>query len=607
MTQSPSFGAVPTGSGLQVRNDFNVSHQCEATEHAGTSPPSLTYQFMKWRNPSTGALYRRNAANSGWEIIEWFATSNPTTNDDAADGFTIRSLWCNTTGASVFVCTDASTGAAVWSQVGQAAGGSVSSVFGRGGAVLAQSGDYTAAQITETTAAKVMTAAERTKLDGINSYWTNRLTIDPAASVKNVSLGAHDLRSFTIYYGIPNSANGANNTDHAAALFARFDDVVLGYDLQNPANSNYATTVAIIAKAKALNPRLVIWGNIDVGVSGGTSHNHSTGTLQTHIDQWVTAGANGIFCDNFGYDRAVTRARQNTIIAYVHGKGIGSMLYSTAIADALAPLVVTTYNASGTATVADSRDAYAFIFGMDSNSIIAPYFTTFSAMKTRGDDARSYRTSLGVRMFGINVIQHTGTSATTLDNYRGMSEGLGHIFRLDGVGLAQHLFSASGTDINRISPYYQRIPQLAGGRLIAPYRVNGASVELEAVDLGVIVHWESGQYSWTAPGQTIVSSGGGGTPSGGDSGLLPTAVQTANGTAPNAERVIIKGTVSEVYLLIVSSSRHSCVFINRTIQTVLFTSSETITGYPTGYGLPAGEAVNFIRDPDNNQWFPVSA
>ena len=49
------------------------------------------------------------------------------------------------------------------------AGGAVSSVFGRGGAVVAASGDYTAAQITETATAKILTDAERTKLDGIET------------------------------------------------------------------------------------------------------------------------------------------------------------------------------------------------------------------------------------------------------------------------------------------------------------------------------------------------------------------------------------------------------------------------------------------------------
>jgi len=43
----------------------------------------------------------------------------------------------------------------------------VISVFGRQGTVIANTGDYNAGQITETTGAKIMTAAERTKLSGI--------------------------------------------------------------------------------------------------------------------------------------------------------------------------------------------------------------------------------------------------------------------------------------------------------------------------------------------------------------------------------------------------------------------------------------------------------
>lgn len=44
---------------------------------------------------------------------------------------------------------------------------SVTSVYGRTGAVTAQSGDYTADQITETVSNKILTSAERTKLSGI--------------------------------------------------------------------------------------------------------------------------------------------------------------------------------------------------------------------------------------------------------------------------------------------------------------------------------------------------------------------------------------------------------------------------------------------------------
>ncbi|MEQ9132636.1 MAG: hypothetical protein RLO53_13670 [Salinisphaeraceae bacterium] len=52
----------------------------------------------------------------------------------------------------------------------------VSTVHGRTGAVTGQSGDYTAEQIAETAAAKIMTAAERSKLDGIETGATSDQT-----------------------------------------------------------------------------------------------------------------------------------------------------------------------------------------------------------------------------------------------------------------------------------------------------------------------------------------------------------------------------------------------------------------------------------------------
>lgn len=55
--------------------------------------------------------------------------------------------------------------ATIWG--GGGSGGAVTSVFGRTGNVVSVSGDYTAAQITETATKKIMTDTERTKLAGI--------------------------------------------------------------------------------------------------------------------------------------------------------------------------------------------------------------------------------------------------------------------------------------------------------------------------------------------------------------------------------------------------------------------------------------------------------
>ena len=160
-------------------------------------------------------------------------------------------------------------------------------------------------------------------------------------------------------------------------------------------------------------------------------------------------------------------------------------------------------------------------------------------------------------------------------------------------------WSGTGTDANKVAPYYPKVSPQPGGRLTAAYRE--PTNEFEASDLGITVHYESGNYTWSAPGPTATTSGGGGG-TGGDSGLLPTSVQTTNGSPPNTERVMLKGSVTSVSLLSVASSRHAQFFQNRTTQTVVFTASDGIFGYSSGFGLPINEAVNFIRDPDNNQW-----
>lgn len=46
------------------------------------------------------------------------ATVNPTVNDDAGDGYSAGSTWYNTVGADLFMCVDATVGAAVWVDTG---------------------------------------------------------------------------------------------------------------------------------------------------------------------------------------------------------------------------------------------------------------------------------------------------------------------------------------------------------------------------------------------------------------------------------------------------------------------------------------------------------
>jgi hypothetical protein len=69
------------------------------------------------------------------------ATVDPTVNDDANDGYSVGSVWINTSTSNVWKCTDATVGAAVWSQL--TGGGSLPTPTGWGANTETLSADKT--------------------------------------------------------------------------------------------------------------------------------------------------------------------------------------------------------------------------------------------------------------------------------------------------------------------------------------------------------------------------------------------------------------------------------------------------------------------------------
>ncbi|MGZ9083353.1 MAG: hypothetical protein ACXW3U_14835 [Rhodoplanes sp.] len=124
------------------------------------------------------------------------------------------------------------------------------------------------------------------------------------------------------------------------------------------------------------------------------------------------------------------------MLDYIHGKGVGAM-NAWSMADALRPAVDASYNPSEVASHADSRDVYLLeSWAFNSDALASPHYITLSDVKTRGDAARTWRTSSGVRMYAANILRHTGAEAAIIAEYRGMAEALAHIWRLDGSGVA---------------------------------------------------------------------------------------------------------------------------------------------------------------------------
>lgn len=306
-----------------------------------------------------------------------------------------------------------------------------------------------------------------------------------AAKLASGATRADSLHSLLVFYANPNIINARYDNDYAAGILARYDDVVLGSGLEDPGHVDYANTTAIIQKTLALSPETVIWGYIDTGVSTG---NLSLATLQTQIDQWVAIGAKGIFCDVIGYAYGVSRARQNSIISYIHSKGVGAFLNVFNPDEVLSSAVDATYNPAGTATVANSSDILMLeSWVANTDAYTAPYYATFSDIKTRADKARTYRASLGIRIYSVNIVQHTGRTEQDMEAFRGICEAYARAFRLDGDGMAASSYSSTGVDVGVVAPRFPLL-RASPARPTAPYVLNGPWSEIQAPDLGLIIN-----------------------------------------------------------------------------------------------------------------------
>jgi len=108
------------------------------TSHSGSARPSYVKAGMVWIDTTsspwvwkcyngTNDIVIGNLDESGLTFTpsqtssilnNYTATTDPTVNDDAGDGYVAGSRWFNTTDSDLFICIDNSAGAAVWFNTG---------------------------------------------------------------------------------------------------------------------------------------------------------------------------------------------------------------------------------------------------------------------------------------------------------------------------------------------------------------------------------------------------------------------------------------------------------------------------------------------------------
>ena len=169
------------------------------------------------------------------------------------------------------------------------------------------------------------------------------------------------------------------------------------------------------------------------------------------------------------------------------------------IDDLLSPSVNATYNPTGTATTATSTDAVLLESWIcNTDAYASPYYATFSDIKTRGDKAVAYRTSMGIRLYATNIFNYTGHTLTELKYMYDYTNAFARVWRLNGSGLAASNYSSTGVDIGIARPLFSDLRDTPL-RPEAPYSLNGPWTQVDATDIGISVTYDpvAPAYTWS--------------------------------------------------------------------------------------------------------------
>lgn len=257
-----------------------------------------------------------------------------------------------------------------------------------------------------------------------------------------------------IYYGIPKAVNHVWDENRAAEIFAQYDVLVFGENLEEPTHPHHHSTQHVLSFARRIEPHIRVYGYVDLGV---TTVNHSMAALKDKVRKWKALGADGIFLDDAGFDYGVSRARLNETVRYVHELGLSAFINAWDPDDVMGSAVHPLYNPNGAATALDRRDIYLledFLLPTDINAGNSPS-AFHPSFREKMDASLRYRTQLGVKLMSVSSIDYTRYTPLALRKFFRLNEVTAGVFSLDAYGIAPLHYSADerGRDEVRFFPY----------------------------------------------------------------------------------------------------------------------------------------------------------
>jgi hypothetical protein len=267
-------------------------------------------------------------------------------------------------------------------------------------------------------------------------------------AVTAITPDPQQMERVAFFYGYPGWINGAADLDASAAWLYPYDVVVMGF-----AEGTLSDATAVAARLKSNNPAVRIFGYIDIG---STAH-YGEDEMRALADRAFTAGATGVFWDEYGYDFETTRARQNNMVDYVHGKGMSVFVNAWNPDDVFSP-AVTPQNPGGLPAHLGKGDYYlleSFVVNTGVPWSSAPYMPN-SIVLSKLDKIGPYRAATGVKMVALSYINESRPDAGRLYEY---ALAFATYASLDGFAAA---VEDIGGSTNRLASYTSTLRQPLG-------------------------------------------------------------------------------------------------------------------------------------------------
>ncbi len=284
-----------------------------------------------------------------------------------------------------------------------------------------------------------------------------------------IAAGTLAPATIAFYYGTPEDVDNLDSVTHSITVLSQYSIVVMNAPTLLSARGKLVLQGLLAAGVR-------VFGYNNVGVAPAPS----IATINALTLACAASGYAGCMFDGFGYDYGVTRATQNTVVAYAHSLGLAAIANAWVPADALGSVVNATYNPTGTPPLLGKSDLYLFesFYTTDANEYEAAVIG-WPAMVTKYTGGVALAQALGVKCIALAYAWSTTPLGTTTDQLNSYLLAL-------TVGCSVWCYQGSTSSNLAAWPPLPAAPPVVGDTLTTPLEQTATATYTAVTDQGVL-------------------------------------------------------------------------------------------------------------------------